>query len=770
MTPSRASARPKLGRIALLALVLAALAGFSGHGARPAADGSSGGEQGRAGRIVVLVVDKLAVEDLTEFAAATAPLREAAAQGAVGLMNVRTAAGADSAAGYLSLGAGGRSAGTPWSHQSLLVTERIWGRPAGDVYRSLTGLEPRGEAVHLGIAQLAAQSGTSGPQPGALGGALRAAGLKAAVIGSGDTASDRFRYAPLIAMGPEGSVDIARLGPELLAEDPLWPTGVRTDYDALYAALVQVLPEAALVVVDLADLARLEAVAPLLDARHGRALREAALERISRFAAAVVYDLAGAAAVPEAALSNSATAVYLVSPSPSRAFGRQGILVTPVVRWHPHEPAGLLTSGTTRRLGIVTNGDFTPSLLAELGVPLPPGAGGRPWRVVVHPQPFSTLVAQYHAIKEVHLQRLPVIQPYFFALLALTAAGALLVLALRHGLLTWPPLLDAGWRGLLGALALFPAALLLLSSFEPAPLAVTWLRALGLLAAGAAFAYGLGRASAWGPVGVAALLTAGLLVIDVLRGASLIQGSLLGYDPIAGSRYYGIGNEYMGTLIGSALMGVAYLKERLEKRVHRPQGTLPQALALGALTLLFAHPRLGINVGGAIAAGAATVGALLLDGRGFTWRRSLVGAALVGALLAGAAFADYRWGEEEASHLGRAVALVATSGSDPLWDLFARKLAVNVKLIRLTIWSRVTLASLALLSAVILLPTWISRALAARHPALVRMTRVALLSALVALVANDSGIVAAATLLMWPVLACLAAAVRLAAGSRNEFP
>src|SRR5690606_26706748 len=113
--------------------------------------------------------------------------------------------------------------------------------------------------------------------------------------------------------------------------------------------------------------------------------------------------------------------------------------------------------GTTRRLGIVTNGDFTPSLLAELGVPLPSGAGGRPWRVVVHPQPFSTLVAQYHAIKEVHLQRLPVIQPYFFALLALTAAGALLVLALRHGLLTWPPLLDAGWRGLLGALALFPA-------------------------------------------------------------------------------------------------------------------------------------------------------------------------------------------------------------------------------------------------------------------------------------------------------------------------
>ena len=56
-----------------------------------------------------------------------------------------------------------------------------------------------------------------------------------------------------------------------------------------------------------------------------------------------------------------------------------------------------------------------------------------------------------------------------------------------------------------------------------------------------------------------AVATSVSLVIDVLRDARLMKVSVLGYDPISGARYYGLGNEYMGVLVGSAILGVVAL-------------------------------------------------------------------------------------------------------------------------------------------------------------------------------------------------------------------
>ena len=42
--------------------------------------------------------------------------------------------------------------------------------------------------------------------------------------------------------------------------------------------------------------------------------------------------------------------------------------------------------------------------------------------------------------------------------------------------------------------------------------------------------------------------------------------SMLGYDPIGGSRYYGLGNEYMGVLIGSLVIGCMVLLDLVEKK------------------------------------------------------------------------------------------------------------------------------------------------------------------------------------------------------------
>ena len=52
------------------------------------------------------------------------------------------------------------------------------------------------------------------------------------------------------------------------------------------------------------------------------------------------------------------------------------------------------------------------------------------------------------------------------------------------------------------------------------------------------------------------------LLLDVLTGSSLIRLSPLGYDVMLGARFYGIGNEYMGILVGSSLLAALSIRDR----------------------------------------------------------------------------------------------------------------------------------------------------------------------------------------------------------------
>ena len=72
----------------------------------------------------------------------------------------------------------------------------------------------------------------------------------------------------------------------------------------------------------------------------------------------------------------------------------------------------------------------------------------------------------------------------------------------------------------------------------------------------------LTRHNAYQAFVVTLFLTVITLNIDLMTGSHLIQNSVLGYDPMAGARYYGIGNEYLGILLGSsiALAGSFYQK------------------------------------------------------------------------------------------------------------------------------------------------------------------------------------------------------------------
>src|SRR5207249_2301774 len=92
--------------------------------------------------------------------------------------------------------------------------------------------------------------------------------------------------------------------------------------------------------------------------------------------------------------------------------------------------------------------------------------------------------------------------------------------------------------------------------------------------------------------------------------------------------FYGLGNEYVGVLIGMSLLGVLAFEERLRR--HR---WLQAAFFLG-LVLLIGSPSAGANMGGALAAAAGFSTALILarqPSRPILALAGAVGAVLVAA-------------------------------------------------------------------------------------------------------------------------------------------
>jgi len=264
---------------------------------------------------------------------------------------------------------------------------------------------------------------------------------------------------------------------------------------------------------------------------------------------------------------------------------------------------------------------------------------------------------------------------------------------------------------------------------------------LGIALVLAALASKAGRPGSADPFTVLSLATVAALVVDVVVGAPLIKSSILGYDPITGARFYGIGNEYMGVLIGTALVGTTGLVDRFPRRGLRWLALL----VYGLVAVVLAHPRLGVNVGGTVAAvsGFAVTG-LLLWRRRLSWRTGLCAIAAVVLVLAGAAILDLL-AQAQPSHLGQAARLVVGGDWNALWNIAVRKLQMNVRLLRWTIWAQVLVVSLAITAVALYRPGHLLRRLEQIHPHLVRGVRGAVVASLVALVANDSGVVAAAT-------------------------
>jgi hypothetical protein len=118
------------------------------------------------------------------------------------------------------------------------------------------------------------------------------------------------------------------------------------------------------------------------------------------------------------------------------------------------------------------------------------------------------------------------------------------------------------------------------------------------------------------------LITALVVASDVLLGCHLISRSPLSGYAVAGIRFYGLGNEYTGVLVGTSLLGA------LAFEPHLRRFRWLQAVFFLVLLLLIGSPVHGADLGGALAAAAGFGAALAAATRS---RRPMRAVAVVAA-------------------------------------------------------------------------------------------------------------------------------------------
>lgn len=681
---------------------------------------------------VLVILDQINIEDLAGDYPNIKGLME---KGTGGLMNIRTAVRYDPASGYLTLGSGVRANVPPGFGCAYGFSETVEGEKAYTIYENNTGQKPAfSDILFTDIAKIIEDNKNQNYQitPGLLGQTLKEGNVKVVLLGNADTPGQKKRYAALLAMDTLGQVEEGYVE-GFLIKDKQSPFLVKTDYASLLQKIkeYQVLNRPCLLIVHLGDTIRADDARSYVTAERVDFFRKQALANADAFLGQLLNEL-----------DLKKDLMLVVTPFPSRDGYNEKNLLTPFIMIGNGIENGLAISATTRREGIIANIDVAPTILNYFGLSVPDIMLGYPIASRSQGKVFPTLYEMNQQIKTTNVQRAYLIKPYV-ALQIIVSFGFLALFFLKKA---WLKMM----RPFILANLTVPFILLFLPIFSTNGLGSKYLWLFAFMIIITAFLM-LTFRDTLVKIAIISLITALGILVDLIFGAPLMKTSVLGYDPIGGSRYYGLGNEYMGVLIGSILIGLMALLDKY-KSLRKFHSVI---LLIFLSTLFFImSPQYGSNVGGTISAfGAFALNFLMLLGIKIGWRHlgllvvALVETIVILFLVISPYFAP--------SHISKTVELIKANGWQTFGLIIERKLAMNYKLLRYTVWTRALLASMLVLAALLYRPPYLLKTIFQKYPNLYRGFIGTGAGCLLAFAFNDSGIVAAATMMIFIALPAL---------------
>ncbi|MGL6107408.1 hypothetical protein [Romboutsia sp.] len=671
--------------------------------------------------------------------------KELDSRGYIGLMNVRGDKGTDDRRSYASMGAGGRA---NVSNEENINFQQL-NKENAKSFEATTGKKAKGIndiSINKSINENL-ENGQYGSTLGALGQTLSDNHKKVALIGNSDIVLNgqltKNRNLGLVAMDNYGRIDSGNID-NINIEDYTMPYGIRADYKKLIDETKKSYKESDVVFVELGDTYRLDEYKPNLNEETYSKMKKAIYKNINGYLEEVL------------SMAGENDTVYIVSPFPSNLDYTNKKRLSPIVKLKG-DGKGIISSATTRRDGIVANLDVGVDILNEFGLKNE-AMIGRTYKLVDKEDNVEFIDGEFEKVVSIANIRSTVING-FVGVISASWVIAMIAILLRNYLPNKEKVFIV-LKEFIKLGIIMPLSFLIAPIFNfKNPLSIT----IGILITTLVL-YLIGRKLFKDDVkqmGFFALLTISIIAIDSLFGTYLMQNNIMSYDAIIGARYYGIGNEYEGVTIASAVFSMAVLLNY--KRIPK---WLVAVLSI-IILITSAYPSMGANVGGAISESVAYLLFILLmfDVKLDFKKVILLGLTAVGVVVVFAVL-DVISGSE--SHLSVFVNEIMIKGPSAIIQTFARKIQMNLKLAQTSVWVNILLAGIGIIGILIFRPSKHFREIAKRYPIIFKGFIASMVGCIVTLLVNDSGIVAASTAAIYILIPIIIISINIIIFEKNK--
>lgn len=672
------------------------------------------------GKVVYISLDRT---DLDELQKILVLQKELSKRGYIGLMNIKGDQGNDDKRSYASIGAGGRANVV---NNEMISFENLT-KENGKLYTASTGEKPK-EINNLFINKSInnnAEKGTYGSTLGLLGQTLSDNNKKVALLGNADVIENgeivKVRNLGLVSMDMSGRVESGNVD-NINVKDYSMPFGIRTDYDNLVSETKSYYDKNDALFIELGDTYRLDVYKPNLNEKTYYKMRKQIFNNINAYLEKV-FDM----------VSENDT-IYIVSEFPTTLDYNNKRRLSPVIKFKGNEK-GLLKSATTRRDGIIANLDIGVDILNEFGLKNETMIG-RVLNSVEREDNIEFLTGEYQKIVSINNIRATVVNT-FVGIVSASWIIAMLALLFKdklpHKEKVFTILKELIKLGLIMPLTLLLAPIFNFKSPVGIITGVIIMTVLLYLSGRLLF-----KDNDIKQMGYYALLTIALIVVDTIIGTYFMKNCIMSYDAIVGARYYGVGNEYEGVTIASAVFALSVLLNYKK---------IPKWLTIVLSVIILitsAFPSMGANVGGAISECVAYLLFIMLifDIKLDFKKIMILGLSAVLIVLVFAAL-DLFMGAE--SHLGVFAKQILQEGPSAIILTFTRKISMNLKLAKSTVWVNILLTGIFVIGIFIFRPSRHMRNISNKYNMIFKGFIASMVGCIITLLVNDSGIVAAAT-------------------------
>lgn len=693
-------------------------------------------------KAIIFIMDEIILEEILNIN--TPNIDILLQNGSIGLMNTRAKSSLKNrGSAYLSLGMGVR---TLASTQGKLALERNETYPlsdhdliqknmkAEDLYKLYTGKNPPdGDIINIAIGNIekTALAITPNNQVGLFGKMARENRLVIGAIGNSDL-NKPAREFTMLGMDENGIIPIGCISSDLLTYDPNILGGIKLNQKFLLEKVEDILPNVDILFIDYGDTVRIENADKITTSLVRKKQKNDAVERADEFLGKVIerVDL-------------NKTLIMIISPNPSKEMITKGnFALTPIIMYGDNIKKGLLTSNTTRREGLVTNFDFGPTIFNFFGVDKTRNFIGERMKSINNERPIEVLVKNQE--QSLYLRKYRKIFHWsYIILVGITLLGFYLPQFIK-------------WNGpsnnlirYLGLTVLaIPLTMMTVSLFGYKSIVFDLIYVIG---GGFLIVYILNKifSQKLMIISILSILTSLFILIDIFFLDRLMIISPLGSDVIAGGRFYGIGNDYMGILLGSSLLGVFSLLYKYKTRKSTMVIIITSYMFIVMASL---SPFFGANIGGTLSAMIISlINLFIIFDKKFSLKKTVIAIVLViiGGFLLGLLDIVFN---PNPTHGGKAVEVLIAGGLDTFFEIVKLKLRqVFWNLINAS-WNIILLLQVILIVLLYKFKNKMLRKVSENYSNLFKGLIVILLGSIVIFLLNDTGTIAAALTLIYALI------------------